>query len=37
MVPFALARAAASQPFEVQHQSGERWIEARSATTPRPA
>ena len=28
MVPFALARAAAIQPFEVQHQSGERWIEA---------
>ena len=28
MVPFALARAAATQPFEVQHQSGERWIEA---------
>jgi UDP-N-acetylglucosamine--N-acetylmuramyl-(pentapeptide) pyrophosphoryl-undecaprenol N-acetylglucosamine transferase len=27
-VPFALARAAASQPFEIQHQSGERWIEA---------
>jgi UDP-N-acetylglucosamine--N-acetylmuramyl-(pentapeptide) pyrophosphoryl-undecaprenol N-acetylglucosamine transferase len=28
MVPLALARAAATQPFEVQHQSGERWIEA---------
>jgi UDP-N-acetylglucosamine--N-acetylmuramyl-(pentapeptide) pyrophosphoryl-undecaprenol N-acetylglucosamine transferase len=28
MVPFALARAAATLPFEVQHQSGERWIEA---------
>jgi UDP-N-acetylglucosamine--N-acetylmuramyl-(pentapeptide) pyrophosphoryl-undecaprenol N-acetylglucosamine transferase len=28
MVPFALARAAASLQFEVQHQSGERWIEA---------
>jgi UDP-N-acetylglucosamine--N-acetylmuramyl-(pentapeptide) pyrophosphoryl-undecaprenol N-acetylglucosamine transferase len=28
MVPFALARAAQSQPFDVQHQSGERWIEA---------
>jgi UDP-N-acetylglucosamine--N-acetylmuramyl-(pentapeptide) pyrophosphoryl-undecaprenol N-acetylglucosamine transferase len=28
IVPFALARAAATQPFEVQHQSGERWIEA---------
>jgi len=28
MVPFALARAAATQRFEVQHQSGERWIEA---------
>jgi UDP-N-acetylglucosamine--N-acetylmuramyl-(pentapeptide) pyrophosphoryl-undecaprenol N-acetylglucosamine transferase len=28
MVPFALARASASQQFEVQHQSGERWIEA---------
>jgi UDP-N-acetylglucosamine--N-acetylmuramyl-(pentapeptide) pyrophosphoryl-undecaprenol N-acetylglucosamine transferase len=28
MVPFALARAAATQPFDVQHQSGERWIEA---------
>ncbi len=28
MVPFALARAGASQQFEVQHQSGERWIEA---------
>jgi len=28
MVPFALARAAATLQFEVQHQSGERWIEA---------
>jgi UDP-N-acetylglucosamine--N-acetylmuramyl-(pentapeptide) pyrophosphoryl-undecaprenol N-acetylglucosamine transferase len=28
MVPFALARASADQQFEVQHQSGERWIEA---------
>jgi UDP-N-acetylglucosamine--N-acetylmuramyl-(pentapeptide) pyrophosphoryl-undecaprenol N-acetylglucosamine transferase len=28
MVPFALARAAATLPFDVQHQSGERWIEA---------
>jgi UDP-N-acetylglucosamine--N-acetylmuramyl-(pentapeptide) pyrophosphoryl-undecaprenol N-acetylglucosamine transferase len=28
MVPFALARAATTQPFEIQHQSGERWIEA---------
>jgi len=28
MVPFALARLAASQKFEVQHQSGERWIES---------
>jgi UDP-N-acetylglucosamine--N-acetylmuramyl-(pentapeptide) pyrophosphoryl-undecaprenol N-acetylglucosamine transferase len=28
MVPFALARACASLQFEVQHQSGERWIEA---------
>lgn len=28
IVPFALARAAATQPFDVQHQSGERWIEA---------
>jgi UDP-N-acetylglucosamine--N-acetylmuramyl-(pentapeptide) pyrophosphoryl-undecaprenol N-acetylglucosamine transferase len=28
MVPFALARAAATQQFEIQHQSGERWIEA---------
>jgi UDP-N-acetylglucosamine--N-acetylmuramyl-(pentapeptide) pyrophosphoryl-undecaprenol N-acetylglucosamine transferase len=28
MVPFALARAAATLPFEVLHQSGERWIEA---------
>jgi UDP-N-acetylglucosamine--N-acetylmuramyl-(pentapeptide) pyrophosphoryl-undecaprenol N-acetylglucosamine transferase len=28
MVPLALARAAATQPFEVQHQSGERWIDA---------
>jgi len=27
-VPFALARAAASAQFEIQHQSGERWIEA---------
>ncbi len=26
-VPFALARLAASPPFEVRHQSGERWIE----------
>jgi UDP-N-acetylglucosamine--N-acetylmuramyl-(pentapeptide) pyrophosphoryl-undecaprenol N-acetylglucosamine transferase len=26
MVPFALARLAASQQFEVQHQSGERWM-----------
>ena len=28
MVPFALARAAATLQFDVQHQSGERWIEA---------
>jgi len=28
LVPFALARAAATLQFEVQHQSGERWIEA---------
>jgi UDP-N-acetylglucosamine--N-acetylmuramyl-(pentapeptide) pyrophosphoryl-undecaprenol N-acetylglucosamine transferase len=28
MVPFGLARAAATQQFEVQHQSGERWIES---------
>jgi UDP-N-acetylglucosamine--N-acetylmuramyl-(pentapeptide) pyrophosphoryl-undecaprenol N-acetylglucosamine transferase len=28
MVPFALARAAATLQFEVQHQSGERWIDA---------
>jgi UDP-N-acetylglucosamine--N-acetylmuramyl-(pentapeptide) pyrophosphoryl-undecaprenol N-acetylglucosamine transferase len=28
MVPFALARLALSQKFEVQHQSGERWIES---------
>jgi UDP-N-acetylglucosamine--N-acetylmuramyl-(pentapeptide) pyrophosphoryl-undecaprenol N-acetylglucosamine transferase len=28
MVPYALARAAATQPFDVQHQAGERWIEA---------
>jgi UDP-N-acetylglucosamine--N-acetylmuramyl-(pentapeptide) pyrophosphoryl-undecaprenol N-acetylglucosamine transferase len=27
-VPFALARLAAGQQIEVQHQSGERWIEA---------
>jgi UDP-N-acetylglucosamine--N-acetylmuramyl-(pentapeptide) pyrophosphoryl-undecaprenol N-acetylglucosamine transferase len=27
LVPFALARLAASQKFEVQHQSGERWID----------
>jgi UDP-N-acetylglucosamine--N-acetylmuramyl-(pentapeptide) pyrophosphoryl-undecaprenol N-acetylglucosamine transferase len=27
MVPFALARAAASGQFEVLHQSGERWLE----------
>jgi UDP-N-acetylglucosamine--N-acetylmuramyl-(pentapeptide) pyrophosphoryl-undecaprenol N-acetylglucosamine transferase len=27
-VPFALARAAATLQFDVQHQSGERWIEA---------
>jgi UDP-N-acetylglucosamine--N-acetylmuramyl-(pentapeptide) pyrophosphoryl-undecaprenol N-acetylglucosamine transferase len=26
IVPFALARAAATQQFEVQHQAGERWI-----------
>ena len=28
IVPFALARLAAGQQIEVQHQSGERWIEA---------
>jgi UDP-N-acetylglucosamine--N-acetylmuramyl-(pentapeptide) pyrophosphoryl-undecaprenol N-acetylglucosamine transferase len=28
MVPFALARRALSQKCEVQHQSGERWIES---------
>jgi UDP-N-acetylglucosamine--N-acetylmuramyl-(pentapeptide) pyrophosphoryl-undecaprenol N-acetylglucosamine transferase len=27
-LPFALARASATQPFEVQHQAGERWIDA---------
>jgi UDP-N-acetylglucosamine--N-acetylmuramyl-(pentapeptide) pyrophosphoryl-undecaprenol N-acetylglucosamine transferase len=32
LVPFALARAAAAQAFEVQHQSGERWIEAARRT-----
>jgi UDP-N-acetylglucosamine--N-acetylmuramyl-(pentapeptide) pyrophosphoryl-undecaprenol N-acetylglucosamine transferase len=28
MVPFALARAAATQSFDVRHQAGERWLEA---------
>jgi UDP-N-acetylglucosamine--N-acetylmuramyl-(pentapeptide) pyrophosphoryl-undecaprenol N-acetylglucosamine transferase len=28
IVPFALARAATALPFDVLHQSGERWIEA---------
>jgi UDP-N-acetylglucosamine--N-acetylmuramyl-(pentapeptide) pyrophosphoryl-undecaprenol N-acetylglucosamine transferase len=32
LVPFALARAAGTQAFEVQHQSGERWIEAARRT-----
>jgi UDP-N-acetylglucosamine--N-acetylmuramyl-(pentapeptide) pyrophosphoryl-undecaprenol N-acetylglucosamine transferase len=32
LVPFALARAAATLAFEVQHQSGERWIEAARRT-----
>jgi UDP-N-acetylglucosamine--N-acetylmuramyl-(pentapeptide) pyrophosphoryl-undecaprenol N-acetylglucosamine transferase len=27
-LPRALARAAATQPFDVQHQAGERWIDA---------
>ncbi len=27
-LPFALARACATQPFDVQHQAGERWIDA---------
>lgn len=32
IVPFALARATVGLPFEVLHQSGERWIEAARAS-----